>query len=311
VNVPVAVPAGVVTVTVLAEAVALAVIVKDVVRKFPEGSTVTAPIVTPPPAIVTVVPVAVKLLPLMVTGETVVPRTPVAGAIEVTVGAGGLTTVKTTAFVVPPGAITVTLLGDSAADPAMAKFALIVVSFTTVTPLIVTLPPVMATVPPVRPTPVSVTGTVLPRVPEIGLIAVSDGAVTVNVTPLLVPPPVVTVTSLAETVALAAMVNVAVIVVGFTTVRLLTTTPVAAVTVIAVAPVRFVPVRVTTTGVSPLTPEAGEIEISVGFWITPWNSVAPTSKNFRLLGSGLRFPKKSLARVGIVATGWVVALSGT
>ena len=82
------------------------------------------------------------------------------------------------------------------------------------------------------------------------------------------------------------------IVVSFTTTRLLTAIAFAAVpdTVTAVAPVRFVPVRVTETA-WPRLAELGAIDASVGAAaVAPANSTAPTSTalfDFR------RLPKKS------------------
>lgn len=67
-----------------------------------------------------------------------------------------------------------------------------------------------------------------------------------NVTVFVVPIGVVTLMVLAEAFADEAMVKVAVTVVEFTGVRLLTVTPVPE-TVIALATVRFVPVSVTAT----------------------------------------------------------------
>jgi len=84
----------------------------------------------------------------------------------------------------------------------------------------------------------------------------------VNVTALLGPPGVVTVTVLADSAALAAMVKLALTVVAFTTVM-----PVTVIlppeTVTAVVPVRLVPVRVTGTTV-PGSPVAGVIDVRVG-----------------------------------------------
>ena len=72
--------------------------------------------------------------------------------------------------------------------------------------------------------PVRVTGTLAPWTPLAGAIAVRVGAaaLTVKTTGAVVPPVVVTVTLRAPVVAVAAMVNVAVIWVALTTVTLLT-----------------------------------------------------------------------------------------
>ena len=120
-------------------------------------------------------------------------------------------------------------------------------SLTTVTPVtVMPAPETFTALAPVKPAPVRVTGTLLPRTPEAGAIEASVGARTLNVTPLLFVPPVVTVTVRAETLAVFETVNVAVIVVELTTVSPLTVIPVPE-TLIAVVPVRFVPVRVTET----------------------------------------------------------------
>ena len=70
VNVVVAVPPGVVTVTVLAVIAAPVPMVKVVVMEVPAGFTVNVPGVTPPPFTLRVVPVVVKLAPVIVTGTT-------------------------------------------------------------------------------------------------------------------------------------------------------------------------------------------------------------------------------------------------
>jgi len=95
----------------------------------------------------------------------------------------------------------------------------IVVLFTTVRPLTVTpVPDTVTAVAPVRLVPVRVTGTLAPCVPIEGAIVVSVGPWTVNVTVLVVPPVVVTLTLCVPSVAPAAIVKVAVICVpvGFT-----------------------------------------------------------------------------------------------
>ena len=151
------VPPAVVMLTVLAVSAAVAEMVK--VASAVVGVRTVKPLnVTPVPEIVT--PVApVRFVPVKVTSTTV-PRTPVGGAIEVNVGAGGTTTVKVTALLVPPGAVTVTFLAVPAAPPVMVKVALTWLSLTTVRPLTVTPPPgtVIAVVP-VRPLPKRLTGT--------------------------------------------------------------------------------------------------------------------------------------------------------
>src|ERR1700675_2417068 len=125
----------------------------------------------PPPLTATVVPVAVKLVPVRVTG-TLVPCVPEAGLIEVSVGAGGLTTVNPTLLVLPIGVFTLTFLVDNVAAPVSVMFALIVVEFTTVTPVTESpLPDTLIVVAPVvgKLVPVSVTGTGVPRAPDGGV----------------------------------------------------------------------------------------------------------------------------------------------
>lgn len=186
-------------------------------------------------------------------------------------------------FVFPIGVVTVTDFALRVAFAAMMQLACTVVAVGT-GPVIVQVtppfPPVMVTaVAPVRRVPVRVTGTVVLRVPDVGVIEVSVGPITVNVTALLVPPGVVTVTFLAVVAAEAVIVNVAVICVALTTVTLLTVKPVPD-TVTAVAPVKLVPVRVTATA-EPRTPVLGAIDVSVGAFVAPpppVNSTAPGSK---------------------------------
>jgi len=143
-------------------------------------------------------------------------------------------------------------------------------------------------------------------------------AVTVKVTVLLVPPGVVTLTVLAEMVAVPEIVKFAVTVVELTTVKPLTVMPVPD-TLIAVAPVRLVPVRVTGTTVS-RTPEVGEIEVNVGAaGPATRTSTAPTSTVFGcpgVPGSGLGLPKKSVlgnvnpgAPNGCTLQPWPIALA--
>jgi hypothetical protein len=247
-----------------------------------EFTTTTLLVLTRVPDRVTAVAPA-KLVPLSVKVE-LVPRLPVAGLTELSVGGGGAVTVNATVLLVPFGVMTLTFLPETFAVPAIVKVAVTVVEFTTAKPVTVTptVPPpglvTLTDVAPVKFVPVRVTETVEPRVPILGLIEVSvgsGGAVTVNVTPLLVPPGVLMVTFLAVLFALAEMVKVIVTVVEFTTVGPLTVTPVPE-TVTAVAPVRLVPLSVTGT-TAPCVPVFGEIKDNVGGGVEPWNSTAPTS----------------------------------
>jgi len=127
-------------------------------------------------------------------------------------------------------------------------------------------------------------------VPLVAEVKVTVPTFTVNVTVLLVPAGVVTLTVLAERVAVFEIVKVVVTVVEVT-VKAPTVIPVPD-TFTAVAPVRFVPVKVTGTMV-PRVPDVGAIEVIVG---TPppavaTNSTAPASTNPFFL----RVPKKSVA----------------
>jgi hypothetical protein len=219
--------------------------------------------VTPPP--VTVIAVApFRLVPVSVTG-TVVPCVPVAGATEASVGPS---TVKVmVAF--PPGVNTVTVLAEAVRVVFIVRFTVIVVEETTVTVPTVTPPPFISTLVPfvVKLEPMIVTGTVVPRTPELGVIddTVGDGGLfTVNVKALVSPFGVLTMTGLGLGTAVGETVKVAVTVESFTTVNELTVTPAPAVT--AVAPVRPEPEMVTGTMV-PSTPAAGVIEVNAGITV--------------------------------------------
>src|SRR6267143_334025 len=120
----------------------------------------------------------------------------------------------------------------------------------------------------------------VPLVAEVKL-SVPDPATTVNVTVLLVPPGVVTLTVLGPSAAVAPIAKFALTTVGFTTVTPLAVTPVPD-TVTAVAPVRFVPVSITGRTKVPRAPNAGDIEVRVGVGVTeppPTSSTAPASTN--------------------------------
>ena len=145
--------------------------------------------------------------------------------------------------------------------PPMLKVAVIVVALTTLRLVTVTPVGALTVAPEIKPLPVNVTGTVAPCAPPAGLIedSVGTGGLIVNVWALLVPPVVVTVTE--PVAALPPMLKVAVIVVGLTTLTLVTVTPVGALTV---APeIKPLPVNVTGT-VALCTPPEGLIEDSVG-----------------------------------------------
>jgi len=166
------------------------------------------------------------------------------------------------------------LLGPIVAPFVRLKVASMVVAFTTtVVPPAMVKPfagAVMWMVVPaaVKPVPVKTTACPTPRVPEAGVIEARvgvPGRTTVNVTGVVVPAGVVTVTFLAVSAAVAEMVKVAVMVVSFTTVKLGTVMPPPPPpppeTFTDVAPVRLTPVRVTVSLV-PLAPVFGAIENS-------------------------------------------------
>jgi hypothetical protein len=174
-------------------------------------------------------------------------------------------TVNVTAVLVPAGEVTVTFLAPPAAPVEITKVAVTEVSLTKLKPLTVMPPPLTAAaVAPVSPLPVRVTGTLVPRLPELGAIEARDGPFTVYVMVLLVPPSVVTLMFLVPSVAAVVLVMVAVIVVALTTVTPLTVTPLAGAAMLTVDPaMKLVPVRVTETAV-PRRPALGAIEVSVG-----------------------------------------------
>jgi len=188
-------------------------------------------------------------------------------------------TVNGSELLVPPGVVRVRFLIPSGAALEIFRVAVTEVAETTVrlvTGINAPMPPTAKV--PVRFVPVKVTVTLVPRAPDVGLIEVSvgaGGAVTVNVTGLVTPPGVDTLTVRAPRVARLAMVKVVVTVVSLTGFGVPTTIPVPE-TVIRKAPVRLVPVSVTVT-VVPRKPEAGEMEVSVGAATELRNSTAPAS----------------------------------
>ncbi len=129
------------------------------------------------------------MVPVSVTG-TVAPCAPLFGLMEVRVGAAGVTA-KVTALLVPPEVVTVTLAVPRAAVGAILKSAVIWVELITLTLLTVTPELLTFTVAgETKLVPVSVTGTVAPCAPLVGLVEVRVGAaeVTAKVTAKLVPP---------------------------------------------------------------------------------------------------------------------------
>jgi hypothetical protein len=283
------VPAGVVTVTFLAPPDAPEEITRVAVTVVSFTTSMPVKLTPPPDTAIAVVPV--RPVPVSVTAVGAPPRSAEAGVIDVSTGP---VTVNVALLLDPPEVTTYKCTAPKVAEAVLLMVAVIIVLLSKVTPL--TLTPlagaVMATVlPVVKLVPVRVTGTLAPRRPELGVIDVSagtDGATTVKVAALVVPAGVVTVTLRAESVAVGAMVRVAVTVVAATAVTALTVMPVP-VTFTAVSPVRRVPVIVTATTV-PCAPVAGEIAVSVPTPL-PWNSMAPMSNRFGVAGSGLGLPK--------------------
>jgi hypothetical protein len=198
VNVVVGLPPGVCTVTVLAPVPAPAVIVNVAVMVV-AFTFVKLLTVTPVPD--TVTPVAApRFVPVMVTG-TVAPRAPLLGEIPVTVGARTVNALLRVAM--PLRFVTVTFLAPVPAPAEMVNVAVTVLALTTLTLLAVTPPPDTLTVGGLAPIPdpVMVTGTAVPRTPEFGETPVTAVFAMVNVTALLVPPGVVTVTFLVPATA--------------------------------------------------------------------------------------------------------------
>jgi len=171
----------------------------------------------------------------------------------------------------PCGVATVTFRADCVAPLVIVQLALTDVAVELMPPQVMPPPDIVTPVAPDRLVPVSVTGTVVPWVPVVGLIAVSVAPCTVKVTALVVPSGVVTVTFLFVSPAVVVIVNVAVTVVSLTTATLLTLTPVPE-TVTPLAPVSPAPVRVTLTA-EPRNPDEGAID----------DSVAPVTVNVTLL----------------------------
>jgi hypothetical protein len=176
------VPFGVVTVTFLVVVSEAPLVTAQLAVTWILEVATTLVQVMPPPLMATAV-APVMLVPARVTG-TVVPRTPVLGVIDVSVGGGGAVTVNVRGLLVaPPASVTVTFLAFAVAVAAMFSVAVTVVSFTAVKPLTVMfIPDTFTAVAPVRPRPVMVTGTAAPRTPVLGAIEVSPIPVPLIVT---------------------------------------------------------------------------------------------------------------------------------
>ena len=90
-------------------------------------------------------------------------------------------TVNVTVLVVPIGVVTLTVRADKVAVLAMTKLALTVVEPVTERPLtVMPFPDTVIPVAPVKLVPVSVTATVVPCVPEVGLMEVRVGLMMVK-----------------------------------------------------------------------------------------------------------------------------------
>lgn len=183
------VPAGVVTVTFL-EPRPAAVVTEKVALMVVAFTTVKVVTVTPVPATFTAV-APVKLVPVRVTGTlmVVVPRLAEEGEMDASVGP---CTVNVTVLVVPFGVTTRMDLAPADAFAGMVQPAVTVVKFGVPVMAQVTAPPVppmtCTAVAPVRSLPVRVTATGEPAAePEVGLIDVSEGPSTVNVTVAVKP----------------------------------------------------------------------------------------------------------------------------
>jgi hypothetical protein len=175
-------------------------------------------------------------------------------------------TVKVTGLLALPPVFTVTLAALAFAVAAITNVAVICVDETTVNEL--TVIPLLLTLriePAAKLVPVTVTGTLAPCSPLLGLIDVIVGVAagfTVNIIALVVPAGVVTVTFAGPSPALDPTTRVAVMWPESTTDTALTVTP--AFETFTVAPgVKLAPVNVTGT-LAPWAPLLGLIEVSVG-----------------------------------------------
>src|ERR1700693_270018 len=180
-------------------------------------------------------------------------------------GPGAAFTVKGTVPLVPVEVLTLTLWAPSGALVAMANVAVMVVLFTTLTPLtVIPLPLRLIVAPETKFVPVRVTPMIAPCTLLEGLTEPSVGAgcgvLTVKLTLPLVPLEVVTLTLWVPSGAFAATVKVAVTWVAADG-TLGTGMPFSA---LIVAPERFLPVRVTVLMVWPCWPLDGLIVLSVG-----------------------------------------------
>lgn len=208
---------------------------------------------TPAPLTDTAVVGTAKLFPVRVTLR-IVPGDADAGVTESSVGGGRLggtgASAKEMALLVPPGVVTFTSRVSRAAAASITRVAFRKEAL--MTSMEVTLIPVPLTVtvvPDTKFVPEITTLIVLPVVQKEGEIEVSSGAVddtTENVTALLAPSGVVTLTVRAPAAASAAMVNVAVNDVSLTSTEL-TVTPVPLTESVVAKGANLRPVSVTAT----------------------------------------------------------------
>src|SRR5438093_1442978 len=258
------VPIGVVTVKVRVSVDAPAAIV-TVMGRLVAVPPVPFDLVTPLPLKLTAV-APLRLLPLMVAG-TLVPGVPEDGLIPVIAGGAGEVTVKpVNGGDVPIPVVTVSVRVSVDAPPAIVtvigRLVAVPVPMVAVTPL----PLNVTAVAPFRFVPLMVAGTLVPGIPEDGLIPViAGGAGEVTVKPVNgrdVPIPVVTVSVRVSVDAPAAIVTVMGRLVAVPPVPMVAVTPLP-LNVTAVAPFRFVPLMVAGTLV-PGVPEDGLIPVIAG-----------------------------------------------
>jgi hypothetical protein len=205
-----------------------------------------------------------KFVPVSVTG-TFALSSPFVGEIDVSVG--GAATVNVWLIVVPPAVITITPCAPSGAPAAIWNVAVMVLPLVTVVPTtVIPVPGVTRIVlaPTTKLVPVSVTLTLVPWIPLVGLseVSVGNGGLTVNGTVVVVMPLVVTETFWLLSGAFAAITNVAVIVVVLVAFTFVAVMPVPLKLIVAGLK-KFVPVSVTGT-LALSSPLVGLMEASVG-----------------------------------------------
>ncbi len=229
-------------------------------------STVVVLTVMPAPTFTVLTP-AMKLVPVNTT-LSVCSRSPVAGATEVSVGAGLLTVKVWVAVVPPPGVAFVTekVRGPVAAAAVIVRFAVICVGpFTVVVFSVIPAPTFTVLAPVMKLVPVNTTSSVWSRLPLVvpSDVRVGSGFSTVKVWGALVTPGVfVTVKLRPPVVAAPVMVMLAVICVALLTVVVLTVMP--GPTSTELAPfTKPVPVKMTLS-VWSRSPVAGTMAVSVG-----------------------------------------------